>query len=130
MVFHKKDSGNWFHFAVFYKINIAKKKSFSNVSCIVFVTLLIRHCNLVKSTSVKKGCTKSKKTPKFGVGAICKIYFFTPSDFIILALIYLYNQLLLNVPTIIILKFFEDGTRAEFWSLFRFWTSLLNWNRL
>ena len=28
----------------------------------------------LKSTSVKKGCTKSKKTPKFGVGAIFKNY--------------------------------------------------------
>ena len=27
-------------------------------------------CGELKSTSVKKGCTKSKKTPKFGVGAI------------------------------------------------------------
>ena len=32
----------------------------------------------LKSTSVKKGCTKSKKTQKFGVGAICKIDFVTP----------------------------------------------------
>ena len=27
---------------------------------------------LLKSTSVKKGCAKSKKTPKFGVGAILR----------------------------------------------------------
>ena len=29
---------------------------------------------VLKSTSVKKGCAKSKKTPKFGVGAIFKNY--------------------------------------------------------
>ena len=27
---------------------------------------------VIKSTSVKKGCVKSKKTPKFGAGAIFK----------------------------------------------------------
>ena len=36
--------------------------------------LLLKYVSVVllKSTSVKKECAKSKKTPKFGVGAIFK----------------------------------------------------------
>ena len=32
----------------------------------------------LKSTSVKRGCIKSEKTPKFGVGFICNIDFIIP----------------------------------------------------
>ena len=39
-----------------------------------FLEYLLYICAIylsLKSTSVKRGCTKSKKTPKFGAGAIC-----------------------------------------------------------
>ena len=48
----------------------SQKKNFSNSIWIYFSSYI----HILKSTS----CTKSKKTPKFSVEAICKIDFVTP----------------------------------------------------
>ena len=76
-------------------------------------------------TAVNKDRTKSKKTPKFGVGPFAKLNCHPNTFRINCCSMYQYFFGLKYFITV-----FEDCSRAEFSSLFRLGTSLLNWNRL